>query len=131
MPGLSEEEAADYFEELIGDALLSEAVVRAGVEPEAVALANPPVDGPVLTPAEAFDEPQLVARDWFIPIDSPGLGVSRHPGFLWRFDGTALPPPRPPPKLGEHSDEVLSERLGLSPGELARLRQDGVVGSEP
>ena len=117
--------------EYIGDALLSEAVAQAGVDLEAVAAADSPAGAPVLTPVEAFDEPQLAARNWFIPIDAPGLGVSRHPGFLWRFDGTALAPPRPPPKLGEHSDEVLRERLGLSPAEVAGLRRDGVVGSEP
>jgi crotonobetainyl-CoA:carnitine CoA-transferase CaiB-like acyl-CoA transferase len=34
---------------------------------------------------------------------------------------------RPSPLLGEHTEEVLSERLGLGEAELAKLRQDGTV----
>jgi crotonobetainyl-CoA:carnitine CoA-transferase CaiB-like acyl-CoA transferase len=33
---------------------------------------------------------------------------------------------KPPPELGEHTDQVLSE-IGYSEGETARLRQEGVV----
>ena len=37
--------------------------------------------------------------------------------------------PRPAPYLGEHSEEVLAERLGLASGEIARLIDRGVVGT--
>jgi 2-methylfumaryl-CoA isomerase len=39
-------------------------------------------------------------------------------------------PPTPAPRLGEHTTEVLSTVLGLSGGEIGRLRQAGVVGGE-
>ena len=32
-----------------------------------------------------------------------------------------------PPLLGEHTDEVLQEHLGLELGEIARLRKEGVI----
>jgi crotonobetainyl-CoA:carnitine CoA-transferase CaiB-like acyl-CoA transferase len=33
----------------------------------------------------------------------------------------------PPPLLGQHTDEVLSERLGLGASELAELRRNDVI----
>jgi glutaryl-CoA transferase len=33
----------------------------------------------------------------------------------------------PPPTLGEHTEEVLGGRLGLSPARLAELREQGVI----
>jgi crotonobetainyl-CoA:carnitine CoA-transferase CaiB-like acyl-CoA transferase len=42
---------------------------------------------------------------------------------------SATPPSydRPPPRLGEHTDEVLSEVLGLSGAEIAALRDAEIV----
>ena len=117
--------------EYIGDVLLAESVVQAGGAVQEVEATAAPCERRVLTPLEALDEPQLAARRWFIPLESPGLGVSRHPGFLWRFDRSTLASPRPPPKVGEHTDELLSQRLGIGEAEIACLRQDRVVGSEP
>jgi len=47
-------------------------------------------------------------------------------------DGTATPEtpeesPRPAPRLGEHTDAVLKNLLGLSPEKIAELRRSGVV----
>ena len=38
---------------------------------------------------------------------------------------------RPPPTLGEHNEEVLRERCGLSDEDLARLAASGVIGTRP
>ncbi|MCH6587441.1 MAG: CoA transferase, partial [Proteobacteria bacterium] len=42
---------------------------------------------------------------------------------------SATPPSyaHPPPLLGQHTDEVLEELLGLEPAELAALRERGVI----
>ena len=37
--------------------------------------------------------------------------------------------PQPAPKNGQHSEEVLSQRLGMSSGEIARLVDSGIVGT--
>jgi crotonobetainyl-CoA:carnitine CoA-transferase CaiB-like acyl-CoA transferase len=34
---------------------------------------------------------------------------------------------RPPPTLGQHTDEVLRELLDVSDGEFATLREQGIV----
>ena len=44
-----------------------------------------------------------------------------------RFSATPARSGRPPPRLGEHTDEVLRGLLGLSAGELDGLRSRGVV----
>jgi len=49
------------------------------------------------------------------------------PGAAARAPGEDRRPPAPAPRLGQHTDEVLSERLGLSPGEIARLHDRGLV----
>ena len=44
-----------------------------------------------------------------------------------RLDGARADSDLPPPALGQHTAEVL-ERLGLEPGEVARLKSEGIVG---
>jgi crotonobetainyl-CoA:carnitine CoA-transferase CaiB-like acyl-CoA transferase len=44
-----------------------------------------------------------------------------------RFSATPVAHDRPPPLLGEHTEEVLRERLGMDATEIARLRDDGVI----
>lgn len=64
---------------------------------------------------------QLVAEDprastanpMFAEVDHPGLGRYPTPGSPLRFSAAAPIPPRPAPRLGEHTDEVLRE-LGLA-----------------
>ncbi|MGH8311622.1 MAG: CoA transferase, partial [Steroidobacteraceae bacterium] len=44
-----------------------------------------------------------------------------------RFSRTSIEHDRAPPLLGEHTDSVLAERLGLEAGEVQRLRERGIV----
>jgi crotonobetainyl-CoA:carnitine CoA-transferase CaiB-like acyl-CoA transferase len=44
-----------------------------------------------------------------------------------RFSATPVEYRRAPPLLGEHTDEVLRGLLGKPPGEIARLREAGVI----
>ena len=45
-----------------------------------------------------------------------------------RFSATPIEYQRAPPMLGEHSAELLRERLGLTDAEIAKLVDDGVIG---
>ena len=49
------------------------------------------------------------------------------PGNPVKLSGTAEGPETAPPRLGEHTDSVLSEVLGLDDARLAALRADGVI----
>jgi crotonobetainyl-CoA:carnitine CoA-transferase CaiB-like acyl-CoA transferase len=44
-----------------------------------------------------------------------------------RFSATPIEYGAPPPRLGEHTDQVLGERLGLDAGTLAALHARGVI----
>ncbi|MGV3480421.1 MAG: CaiB/BaiF CoA transferase family protein [Sphingobium sp.] len=82
--------------------------------------------GPVNTIKDIFEDPFVEARGTVHRFEREGVEVPSvaFPGKLGetpaRFD-------RPPPRLGEHSTEILSDWLALDEGELARLRDAGVV----
>ena len=63
----------------------------------------------------------------FDEVEQPGIGTYLMPGSPLSFSQFAREPARRAPLLGEHTDEVLSELLGLTDAEVGRLHRDGVV----
>ena len=83
---------------------------------------------PVATPRDIVHNPQLQARQYFQQVPYPELGTTLTMlGPFVRASATPLRQRRLPPKLGEHNVEVYTQELGLQPGDLARLREAGVV----
>jgi len=84
--------------------------------------------GPVLDIGEIMAHPQVAERRLVRHLaDVPGLERALDvigPGF--RTAGLAERPATPPPRLGEHTAELLAE-LGVDAAELARLRAEGAV----
>jgi crotonobetainyl-CoA:carnitine CoA-transferase CaiB-like acyl-CoA transferase len=83
--------------------------------------------GPINNVAGALEHPQVTARDMVLSTEHPSAGTLRMTGSpikLSRYTATVR---RPPPTLGEHTDDVLGE-LGYSATEIATLRDQGVVG---
>jgi len=64
-------------------------------------------------------------------VEQPGIGTYLMPGSPLAFGASDRVPPRPAPQLGEHTDEVLGEILGLSDAAIGRLHDDGVVAGPP
>jgi 2-methylfumaryl-CoA isomerase len=60
-------------------------------------------------------------------IEQPGVGKVRVAGSPLTFAGLDRGPTAPAPKLGQHTDEVLGDVLGLSEVEIGRLHDDGLV----
>jgi len=70
---------------------------------------------------------QLAARGFYPVLDHPLTGPVRHEGIVARLTATPGELDRPAPLLGQHTDEVLRELLGLSDEELATLTAEGVT----
>lgn len=83
--------------------------------------------GPINDVAAVLDDPQVAARGLIHEVDLLG-DTLRLIGPAVGFSATPPAVYAPPPLLGEHSDAILRERLGLSDGEIARLRAGGVIG---
>ncbi len=67
------------------------------------------------------------ANPLFAEVEQPGIGPYLMPGLPLDFAAAPRQPPRPAPVLGEHTDTVLAEVLGLSSAEIGRLHDDGIV----
>ena len=72
---------------------------------------------------------QLRYRGFFQDIEHPHAGAATHPGEPIRVSGHAWRHERAP-LLGEHNEEILSGRLGLSEAEIAKLTAAGVQDHE-
>jgi CoA:oxalate CoA-transferase len=83
--------------------------------------------GRVRTVAEALELPQVDARGLLVDVEHPVAGFGRYVGSPIHLDGASRSSRRPPPSLGQHTDEVLSETLGLSSAEVAALRAASIV----
>jgi crotonobetainyl-CoA:carnitine CoA-transferase CaiB-like acyl-CoA transferase len=79
------------------------------------------------TNRDLHDDPHLGARGFFVELPHPEVGVRRHLGIPWRMSETPCAVERPAPCLGEGTEYVLGEILGLDAAARADLRARGVV----
>ena len=74
------------------------------------------------------DDPRCSeANPLFATVDQPGIGRYLMPGVPLDFSAGPRLPPQPAPMLGEHTDIVLSQILGLSSAEIGRLHDERIV----
>lgn len=69
------------------------------------------------------------ANPMFAAIEQSGVGPVLAPGIPFDFQGSGRLPARAAPRLGEHTEEVLSELLGLGAAAFGRLRDRRIVAS--
>ena len=86
--------------------------------------------GPVNNLDQVFADPQVVARGMRIEMPHPEAASGTVPLIASPIKMSATPPSyrHAPPTLGQHTDEVLEELLGLDAGERERLREQGIIG---
>lgn len=84
--------------------------------------------GAINTMDRVVDHPQVVARGALVECDHPVAGKVRVVGPPARLSETPADVRLPAPLLGQHTDAVLRERLGLDDQEISRLRGTGAIG---
>jgi formyl-CoA transferase len=77
--------------------------------------------------ADALAAPQTDAMNMVVDIPHPSIGSYRSLGIPFDLSGTPANIRRAAPTLGQHTDEVLGEYLGMESEELRELRKSGVV----
>jgi crotonobetainyl-CoA:carnitine CoA-transferase CaiB-like acyl-CoA transferase len=82
---------------------------------------------PVRWVHESLDEPQLRERAFFEAIQIPEVGTLYLPRLPFRFSNKKFQSIRPAPLLGEHTETVLMEELGLRQEDMRELKKQGVI----
>jgi crotonobetainyl-CoA:carnitine CoA-transferase CaiB-like acyl-CoA transferase len=82
--------------------------------------------GPILDVAQALAHPQLMHRQMVVEQEHPRAGTIHSVGNPILFSDTPVSYRRPPPILGQHTEEVLRE-LGYGATEIAQLRAEGAL----
>ena len=77
---------------------------------------------------EVVKHPQVAARGTLVEMDHPRSGKVRMVGAPVRLSETPGSVRSPAPTLGEHTDEVLRDVLGLPAAEISALRSSGAIG---
>jgi 2-methylfumaryl-CoA isomerase len=78
------------------------------------------------------EDPDLsAANPMFSMVEQPGMGSWLSPSSPVGFGAFARQPARPAPRLGEHTEEILGDVLGLPDAEIASLFDDRVVARPP
>jgi 2-methylfumaryl-CoA isomerase len=86
--------------------------------------------GPYQPLEQALADPRLFAGNpVFSALEHPSGARYSAPGFAATIPQDQRAPARPAPRLGQHTDEVLAEVLGLSAAEIGKLHDAGVVAS--
>lgn len=82
---------------------------------------------PILGIQEALSQPQAVAREMVVETEHKTLGKIPIVNRPIKFPGSEQPVPTAPPVLGQHTDEILKDVLGLSEERIEQLRKENVV----
>lgn len=82
---------------------------------------------PALDAIDMVNSPHVGARDYFVELEHPEVGTRRHMGIPWTMSRTPCEIRRPAPCLGQDTDAVLTDIVGLSQDEIAALRERDIL----
>lgn len=87
--------------------------------------------GAVQTTPDLLEDPQNIARGYFVELGNSSIEDKPFPGLPVIIDGKRGDGYQPAPKLGEHNRDVLGELLGMTAAEIEALEREGVLYSRP
>jgi benzylsuccinate CoA-transferase BbsF subunit len=73
------------------------------------------------------EDSHLKDRNYFVYKEHPEVGTMQHCGMPWKLSRTATSVRSAAPCIGQHTEEVLTEVLGYSAGDVAKLRAQGAL----
>jgi crotonobetainyl-CoA:carnitine CoA-transferase CaiB-like acyl-CoA transferase len=82
---------------------------------------------PILTIDEMVDHPQVIADKDIIKWDHPDWGETRYVAHPVKFSKTPAQITKPAPMFGEHTEEILTEMLGMTWDEVTKLKEKKVI----
>ena len=82
---------------------------------------------PSLSNKALFQDPHLEERGTFVQVDHPHLKKDWVLAPPWRLSDTPASIRRHAPSLGEHSQRIFEELLGMSPAEIETLKEEQVI----
>jgi crotonobetainyl-CoA:carnitine CoA-transferase CaiB-like acyl-CoA transferase len=77
--------------------------------------------------ADLPDDPQVRANEYIVPHEVPGLGQMQLLGMPVKLSETPGDPRGHAPELGEQTESILTEMLGYTWDDIARLRDSNVI----
>jgi crotonobetainyl-CoA:carnitine CoA-transferase CaiB-like acyl-CoA transferase len=83
--------------------------------------------GRINSVGQALADPHTAARDMIETLEHPAVGALKMLGIPFKFSATPGSVRRAPPLLGQHTDEILTQELGMDAQAIAGLRADKVI----
>lgn len=83
---------------------------------------------PIYTIAQVAEDPHIAgAREMFVTCHHPVLGDIKLTGNQIKFKNHKIDEFRPAPELGEDTEDIFCKQLGMTPEDVAALREEGVI----
>ncbi len=77
---------------------------------------------------QMLDDVHLNARDFFVELDEPDVGRKKYPGQPIVMGGLSKSDWIPSARLGEHSEYIARDILGMLPRHVEKLESNGTIG---
>jgi crotonobetainyl-CoA:carnitine CoA-transferase CaiB-like acyl-CoA transferase len=110
------------------DGMIGEVLANEGAEAWLAKLTAAGIPcGRINSVAQALDSEHAAARDMVRSVKHPTAGELKMLGIPFRFSATPASVRRPPPTLGQHTEQVLRDELGLSDERIGALRAEKII----
>ncbi|XP_071803505.1 succinyl-CoA:glutarate CoA-transferase-like isoform X1 [Asterias amurensis] len=83
--------------------------------------------GPIQSMEQVFQDPQILHNKMIQSLEHPTVGQVRVPGPPVDYSTIQTDARLPPPRLAEHTQQVLQELLGYDPAQVQQLEESGAI----